>query len=52
MVSVLKRGCGLTRTEDSAMLTVAEMKALRNNVGSEEFERRIGLHCKEVFYFN
>ena len=52
MVSVLKRGCGLTRTEDSAMLTVAEMKALRNHVGSEEFERRIGLHCKEVFDLN
>ena len=52
MVSVLKRGFGLTKTEDSAIMTVAEMKALRNNVGSEEFERRIGLHCKEVFDLN
>ena len=53
MVSVLKRGFGLIKTDEmSVMLTVAEMKALRNDVGSEEFERRIGLHCKEVFDLN
>lgn len=52
MVSVLKRGFGLTRTEDSAIMTVTEMKALRNDVGSEEFEHRIWLHSKEVFDLN
>ena len=52
MVSVLKRGCGLTRTDDNVIMTVAEMKALRNVVGSEEFEHRIGLHCKELFDLN
>ena len=52
MVSALKRGCGLTRTEDSAIMTVGEMKALRNNVSGEEFEHRIGLHCKELFDLN
>ena len=52
MVSAVKKGFGLTKTDDSAIMTVAEMKALRNNVGSEEFERRIGLHCKEVFDLN
>ena len=50
MVSVLKRSCGLTRTDE--MMSVDEMKALRNDVGSEEFERRIGLHCKELFELN
>ena len=34
------------------MMTVAEMKALRRDVGSEEFERRIELHCKELFELN
>ena len=34
------------------MLSVDEMKALRNDVSSEEFERRIGLHCKELFDLN
>lgn len=34
------------------MLTLAEMKALRNDVGSEEFEHRIWLHSKEVFDLN
>ena len=52
MVSAVKRGFGLTRTEDSAMLTVAEMKALRRDVDSVEFEQRIGLHCKKVFDLN
>ena len=52
MVSVLKRGFGLIKIDDSAIMTVTEMKALRNDVGSEEFERRIGLHCKEVFDLN
>ena len=52
MVTAVKRGCGLTRTDDSAIMTVAEMKSLRNNVGSEEFEHRIGLHCKELFDLN
>ena len=52
MVSAVKRGFGLTRTDDNVIMTVAEMKALRNVVGSEEFERRIGLHCKEVFDLN
>ena len=41
MESAVKRGFGLTKTEDSTIMTVAEMKALRNNVCSEEFERRI-----------
>ena len=52
MVSAVKRGFGLTRTDDSAIMTVAEMKALRRDVGAVEFERRIGLHCKEVFDLN
>ena len=52
MVSVLKRGFGLTRTEDSAIMSVAEMKAVRNDVDSVEFKHRIGLHCKEVFDLN
>ena len=34
------------------MMTVAELKALRRDVGSEEFERRVGLHCKELFELN
>ena len=34
------------------MLTVAELKALRRDVGSEEFERRVWLHCKELFELN
>lgn len=52
MVSAVKRGFGLTRTEDSDIMTVAEMKALRNDVGSEEFEHRIWVHCKELFDLN
>ena len=34
------------------MMSVAELKSLRRNVGSEEFERRVGLHCKELFELN
>ena len=34
------------------MMTVAELKTLRRDVGSEEFERRVGLHCKELFELN
>ena len=34
------------------MMSVDEMKALRRDVSSEEFERRIGLHCKELFELN
>ena len=34
------------------MMTVAELKTLRSDVGSEEFERRVGLHCKELFELN
>lgn len=34
------------------MMSVDEMKALRRDVGSVEFEHRIGLHCKEVFDLN
>ena len=34
------------------MMTVAELKSLRRDVGSEEFERRVGLHCKELFELN
>ena len=52
MVTALKRGCGLTKTDDSAIMTVAEMKALRRDVDAVEFEHRIGLHCKEVFDLN
>ena len=52
MVSVLKRGFGLTRTDDSAIMTVAEMKALRRDVDTVEFEHRIWLHCKELFDLN
>ena len=52
MVSAVKRGFGLTRTDDSAIMTVAEMKALRRDVDAVEFEHRIGLHCKEVFDLN
>ena len=47
---VSKRGFGLTRTED--MLTVCEMKALRKDVSADDFEYRIGLHCKELFELN
>ena len=50
MVSVLKRGCGLIRTDD--MMTLDEMKALRRDVDDSEFEHRIGLHCKELFDLN
>ena len=52
MVLAVKRGFGLTRTDDNVIMTVAEMKALRNVVGSEEFEHRIGLYCKDVFDLN
>ena len=52
MVSAVKRGFGLTRTDGSAIMTVAEMKALRRDVDAVEFEHRIGLHCKEVFDLN
>ena len=34
------------------MMTLAEMKALRRDVDDEEFERRIELHCKELFDLN
>ena len=34
------------------MMSVAELKTLRRDVGSEEFERRVGLHCKELFELN
>ena len=34
------------------MMTLSEMKALRRDVGSEEFESRIELHCKELFDLN
>ena len=34
------------------MMTVAELKTLRRDVGSEEFERRVGMHCKELFELN
>ena len=51
-MSTVKRGFGLSRTDDSAIMTVAEMKALRKDVDAVEFERRIGLHCKEVFDLN
>ena len=34
------------------MMTVAELKTLRSDVGSEEFERRVGLHCKELVELN
>ena len=51
-MSTVKRGFVLIEIDDSAIMTVTEMKALRNDVGSEEFERRIGLHCKEVFDLN
>ena len=50
MVTALKRGCGLTRIEE--MMSVDEMKALRRDVDDEEFERRIELHCKELFDLN
>ena len=43
MVSAVKRGFGLTKTEDSAIMTVAEMKALRRDVDTVEFEHRIGV---------
>ena len=33
-------------------MTLAEMKALRRDVDDEEFERRIELHCKELFDLN
>ena len=52
MVPVLKRGFGLTRTEDSAIMSVAEMKAVRNDVDSVEFKHRIWLHSKELFDLN
>ena len=52
MVSVLKRGFGLTKTKDSAIMTVAEMKALRKDVAAYEFDQRIELHCKELFDLN
>ena len=50
MVTAVKRGCGLTKID--AMMTVAELKTLRSDVGSEEFERRVGMHCKELFELN
>ena len=34
------------------MLTVCEMKALRKDVGADDFEYRIWLHCKELFDLN
>ena len=34
------------------MMSVDEMKALRRDVDAEEFERRIELHCKELFDLN
>ena len=52
MVLAVKRGFGLTRTDDNVIMTVAEMKALRKDVDAVEFEHRIGLHCKEVFDLN
>lgn len=50
MVSAVKRGFGLTKTD--AMMTVAEMKALRKDVAAYEFDQRIELHCKELFDLN
>ena len=52
MVSTVKRGCGLTKTENSVIMTVAEMEALRRDVDTVEFKHRIWLHCKEVFDLN
>ena len=52
MVSAVKRGFGLIRTDDSAIMTVAEMKALRRDVDSVEFKHRIWLHSKELFDLN
>ena len=52
MVSAVKRGFGLTRTEDSGIMTVAEMKALRRAVAADAFDKRIELHCKELFELN
>lgn len=34
------------------MMSVDEMKAFRNDVTADEFERRIELHCKELFELN
>lgn len=34
------------------MLTVAEMKALRRDVAADEFDKKIKLHCKELFELN
>ena len=33
-------------------MTVAEMKALRRDVAADEFDKRIELHCKELFELN
>ena len=52
MMSALKRCFGLTRTEESAIMTVAEMKALRKDVDTVEFKHRIWLHSKELFDLN
>ena len=52
MVLAVKRGCGLIKTKDSAIMTVAEMKALRKDVAAYEFDQRIELHCKELFDLN
>ena len=51
-MSTVKRGCGLIKTKDSAIMTEAEMKALRRDVDAVEFEHRIGLHSKELFDLN
>ena len=52
MVSAVKRGFGLTKTKDSAIMSVAEMKALRKDVDTVEFKHRIWLHSKELFDLN
>ena len=34
------------------MMTLSEMKALRRDVATDDFEYKVGLHCKELFDLN